>query len=166
VTDWIVVGRLLKTRGRIGEFIADVEADRAERLQTVLLRKPSQERPSEVSNVWFHSGRPILAFTGIGSISAAEPWEHAEILVPAEERAVAEEGAYLHQDLIGCTVEDHSGPLGLVQAIDEFGGPPVLRLSTPAGKELLIPFVKAMCTEIDIPGKRIRMQLPEGLTDL
>jgi 16S rRNA processing protein RimM len=166
---WIAVGRLLRTRGRVGEFIAQIDSNdpsRAERLKTVLLRKPSQEKLFDVASVWFHGDRPILQFTGIDSISAAEPWEHSEILVPAEERAVPEEGAYLHADLIGCVVEDRGQLIGTIEGVDEFGGPPILRLTTPAGKELLIPFVKALCTEIDIPAKRIRVELPEGLTDL
>jgi 16S rRNA processing protein RimM len=163
------VGRLLRTRGRVGEFIAEIDSpdpERAERLKTVLLRKPLQEKSFEVENVWFHQGRPILQFTGIDSISAAEPWEHAEILVPPEERAKPEEGAYLHEDLIGCIVEDGGKILGIIEGIDEFGGPPILRLTTPEGKELLVPFVKAMCKDINVQEKRIRVELPEGLTDL
>ena len=166
---WVIVGRLLRTRGRVGEFIAEIDSPdplRAERLETVLLRKSPQEKTFEVAEVWFHQGRPILRFEGIDSISAAEPWEHSEILVPAEERDQPEEGAYLHDDLIGCVVEDASGALGTIEGIDEYGGPPVLRLKTPASKELLIPFVKAMCKEIDVKSKRIRMELPEGLTEL
>lgn len=166
---WVVVGRLLRTRGRVGEFIAEIDSNqpgRAERLKTVLLRKPSQEKIFEVANVWYHGDRPILQFTGINSISEAEPWEHSEILVPAEERAQPEEGAYLHEDLIGCVVEDRGQVIGTVAGVEEYGGPPTLRLTTPAGKELLIPFVRALCPEIDILGKRIRVELPEGLTDL
>lgn len=166
---WVVVGRLLRTRGRVGEFIAEIDSsdpERAERLKSVLLRKPPQEKSFEVTNVWFHGDRPILQFAGIDSISAAEPWEHAEILVPAEERALPEEGAYLHEDLIGCVVEDRGTVVGTIEGIDEYGGPPVLRLKTPAGKELLVPFVKAMCKEIDVKAKRITVELPEGLTDL
>ncbi len=163
------MGRLLRTRGRVGEFIAQIDSSdptRAERLKHVLLRKPTQEKQFDVANVWFHGDRPILQFTGIDSISAAEPWEHSEILVPAEERAQPEEGAYLHEDLIGCVVEDRGQVIGTVEGVEEFGGPPVLSLRSPAGKELLIPFVKAMCTEIDITAKRIRVELPEGLADL
>ncbi len=166
---WVVVGRLHRTRGRVGEFIAEIDSSdpsRAERLKTVLLRKPPLEELFEVANVWFHGDRPILQFHGIDSISAAEPWEHAEILVAPEDRAVPEEGAYLHEDLIGCVVEDRGKVLGTIQGVDEYGGPPTLRLTTPAGKELLIPFVKAMCQEIDVVAKRIRVEVPDGLTDL
>jgi ribosomal 30S subunit maturation factor RimM len=31
---------------------------------------------------------------------------------------------------------------------------------------MLIPFVHAMCREIDVARKIIRVELPEGLTDL
>jgi ribosomal 30S subunit maturation factor RimM len=34
------------------------------------------------------------------------------------------------------------------------------------GKELLIPFVPAICRQIDISAKRIAVVLPEGLKDL
>ncbi|MEO5924270.1 MAG: ribosome maturation factor RimM [Bryobacteraceae bacterium] len=166
---WVVVGRLLRTRGRVGEFIAQIDSpdpERAERLKTVLLRKPHQEKSFDVANVWYHGDRPILQFTGIDSISAAEPWEHSEILVPPEEKALPEEGAYLHEDLIGCVVEDRGKLIGTIEAIDEYGGPPVLRLKTPEGKELLVPFVKAMCKEINVQDKRIVAELPEGLLDL
>ena len=42
----------------------------------------------------------------------------------------------------------------------------VLDLKTPEGKELLIPFAKAFLKEVDLPNKRIRVELPAGLTEL
>lgn len=166
---WVVVGRLLRTRGRVGEFIAEIDSDqpgRAEKLKRVLLRKGPTERSAEVERLWFHSGRPILQFAGIDSISAAEPWEHAEILVAPDERVEPEPGAYLHEDLIGCSVVENGHALGTVDAIEELGGPPILRLCTPEGRELLIPFARAICRDIDIAHKRIGVELPEGLTEL
>ncbi|MEP6961731.1 MAG: ribosome maturation factor RimM [Acidobacteriota bacterium] len=172
--NWVVVGRLGRTRGRVGEFTAHIDSNqpgRAERIQTALLRlstsgKPVGEKTFEVERVWFHDGRPIFKFQGIDSISEAEVWEGAEMLVPAEDRVRAEPGEYLHSDLIGCSVESAGAVIGEVEFVDEFGGPPILRLKTPAGKELLIPFVRALCQDIDVEAKRIRVELPEGLTEL
>lgn len=169
---WVVVGRLLRIRGRVGEFIAEIDSDqpgRAERLKNVLLRKGPLEKFTQVERLWYHSGRPILQFAGIDSISAAEPWEHAEILVAPEERIQPESGEYLHEDLIGCSVEESGRVLGAVEAVQELselGGPPTLLLRTPEGRELLIPFVRAICRDIDIAHKRILVELPEGLTEL
>ena len=166
---WIVVGRLFRTRGRIGEFIAEIDSDqpgRAERLKNVLLRKGPLERLAQIERVWYHSGRPILQFAGIDSISAAEPWEGAEILVAPEERVQPEPGEYLHEDLIGSSVEENGRILGIIESIAEPGGPPMLLLRKPDGAELLIPFVRAICKEIDLAHKRIVVELPEGLAEL
>lgn len=161
---WLPVGRLLRTRGRVGELIAEIDSNqpgRAERLTRVLLRTPSAEASFQIARLWYHQDRPIFQFEGIDSISAAEPWEGAEILVPPEERVAAEEGEYLYDDLIGCVIEDRGRDVGAITAIEETGGPLLLRVD-----ELLIPFAKAYIVEIDIAAKRIRMDLPEGLTDL
>jgi 16S rRNA processing protein RimM len=166
---WIVVGRLLRTRGRVGEFIAEIDSDqpgRAERLKNVLLRKGPLEKFTQVERLWFHLDRPILQLAGIDSISTAEPWEHSEILVSPDERVQPEAGEYLHIDLIGCSVEENGQVLGTVAAIEELGGPPILVLRTVQGGEVLIPFVRAICKEIDVSHKRITVELPEGLTDL
>ena len=45
-------------------------------------------------------------------------------------------------------------------------GPPLVETTRPDGKELLIPFAKAIFTRIDIERKRIEVALPEGLTTL
>jgi 16S rRNA processing protein RimM len=166
---WISVGRLQRTRGRAGEFIAEIDSDepgRAERLHHVLLRKPPLESTFQVADVWYHGDRPILRFVGIDSISAAEPWERAEILVPPEERILPEEGAFLHSDLIGCVVTQGDRVLGTVESVEEYGGPSTLRLVDQYGRERLIPFVRPLCPEIDVAGKRIVVELPEGLADL
>jgi 16S rRNA processing protein RimM len=153
----------------VGEFLAEIDSQqpgRAERLKRVLLRKSSREQEFDVARLWFHDGRPVFAFAGIDSISAAEPWEGAEICVPAEERVQPEPGEYLHSDLIGCVVEERGRALGTIESIDEPGGPPMLVLKRPEGGELLIPFAKAYLREVDVGTKRITVKLPEGLTEL
>lgn len=166
---WVPVGRIWRTRGRVGEFICEIDSShpgRAELIQHVLLRKPPREAEFDVVRLWYHSGRPIFQFSGIDSISAAEPWEGSEILVRAEEKVAPEPDEYFHDDLIGCVVEDATRVLGTISAVHEYGAHPTLELTTPAGGELLIPFVKAYLRGIDIPGKHIRVELPEGLTEL
>jgi ribosomal 30S subunit maturation factor RimM len=34
------------------------------------------------------------------------------------------------------------------------------------GKDLMIPFARSICVEIDVPAKRIAVDLPAGLKDL
>jgi 16S rRNA processing protein RimM len=45
----------------------------------------------------------------------------------------------------------------------EGAGPAMLVVRTPAGEELLIPFVRAYLRKVDIEAKRLEMDLPAGL---
>lgn len=168
--DLVPVGRLRRTRGRRGELQGEIYSNRpgrAEALKQVVLEVPGRRRESVIEEYWLHGGIPVFKFAGIDSISDAETWEGADILVAPEERALPEEGEYTHEDLIGCRVVDEAGiSLGLVAGVEEFGGPPLLNVTAAEGKELLIPFARAICFEIDVPGKQIRVKLPEGLADL
>ncbi|MEP7352310.1 MAG: ribosome maturation factor RimM [Acidobacteriota bacterium] len=168
-SEWIVAGRLGRVRGRIGELAGAIDSNqpgRAERLKDVLLKAGPREIKAEVERLWFHQGRPIFKFVGIDSISDAEPWEHAEILVPPSERVQPEPGEYLDADLIGCVLLDGVSRVGIVQSVDDYGGGPLLTVLRTDGREALVPFAKAICQEIDVAGKIIRVQLPEGLLDL
>lgn len=76
------------------------------------------------------------------------------------------EGEYSHADLVGCRVLAGDTEIGTVDRIEEYGGPQLLAVARPGGKETLIPFAKSICKEIDVAAKVIRVELPEGLLDL
>jgi 16S rRNA processing protein RimM len=120
------------------------------------------------SNPSIYQGRPVFKFEGIDTMTDAELWQGAGIFVAAEDVAKPEEGAYSYADLVGSRVVDlgKDGALGVVEAIEEFGGPPVLRVRAADGKEILIPFARAICKQIDPASKTIGVELPEGLLDL
>ena len=121
-----------------------------------------------MERVWHHGGRTVLKFEGVDSISAAEQWTGADILVEESERAVPEPGEYSHADLIGCAlIDDATGQeLGRVQGVEDYGSSPLLEVEAAGGRRMLIPFARSICREIDVAGKRIRANLPEGLTEL
>jgi 16S rRNA processing protein RimM len=125
------------------------------------------ETPLEIERIWRHKDALIFKFAGVDSISAAEAFEGAEVCIPKEERAPLPEGEYYQSDLVGCQVVDaQTGRLiGLVTDWQEYGGPPLLEVRGESGKEVLIPFVKSICTEIDPAARRILVDLPEGLEE-
>ena len=168
--EWVAIGRLMKVRGNRGELLAELDSadpEREQKLEEVALSKDGKHRKVRVENAWRHDGRPVLKFEGIDSISDAEVWERAEILVPREEVEVPEEGGYSHETLVGCRVETTAGELvGEVKAVEEFGGPPLLNLEMPDGREVLVPFARSICKKIDVDAKVIQVELPEGLIEL
>lgn len=121
----------------------------------------------EIERIWRHKNALIFKFAGVDSISAAEALEGANVCIPKDERAALPEGEYYQSDLIGCQVLDAAtGRLvGVVTDWQEYGGPPLLEVKGEDGKEVLIPFAKAICREIDPAGRRILVELPEGLEE-
>ena len=121
----------------------------------------------EVERTWVHGEHVIFKFKGVDTISDAERLAGADVSIPLEQRPAAPEGEYYRTDLVGCEVFDADGRLlGRVEEWQETGGTPLVEVRTPAGKELLIPFAKAIFTRIDVQRNRIEVSLPEGLADL
>lgn len=168
MNDWVVIGRLMRARGNRGELIGQFDStdpDREAALKKVALDLNGRRQIFDIEEVWRHDGRPVFKFVGVDSISDAEVWERAEILVPPDEVEKPEDGAYSYQDLVGCRVVSGNSDLGAVDSVEDYGGPSLLKVKTSEGKEVLIPFAREICKEIDVAAKRIRVELPEGLLD-
>jgi 16S rRNA processing protein RimM len=162
---WIAVALLGKTRGNRGEITAlalSPKLERFEGLAEVFLFGNGER--VEVEETWFHQGTLVFKFRGVDTISDAERLYGVEVRVPIEQRIPLEPGEFFQSDLIGCEVVDRrSGQsLGSVSAWQEGGGSGLLVVDNG----LLIPFVRAICVEIDPAARRIAVELPEGLKDL
>jgi 16S rRNA processing protein RimM len=106
----------------------------------------------------------IFKFRGIDTISDAQPLVGCEVRVPLAERAPLEPGEFFQSELIGCEVFDRgSGErIGRVTDWQEGGGAGILVVDG----QLMIPFARAICVEIDPAARRIAVELPPGLKDL
>lgn len=171
MSHWTAIAALVKPRGNKGELTAISLSSKPERfahLTKVHLfgdALPEQSREYKVERVWDHDGTLIFKFAGIDSINEAEKLRGAEVRIPTEQRAPLEEGEYYQSDLIGCEVRDLATNrlIGKVTGWEEYGGPSLLDIDNG---RILIPFVKAICPEIDPQARVIKVQLPEGLEDL
>jgi len=158
--------------GRRGELFAESLSggpERFEELPEVLLFRGDEAagQAVEIESVWDHRGGLIFKFRGVDSISDAEALRGAEVRIPVEARRRLAKDEYYQSDLVGCeVVERGSGRrLGVVSGWQECGGPALLEVERE-GEPLLIPFARTICVEIDAPGRRIVVDLPEGLTEL
>jgi len=120
----------------------------------------------EVERTWMHGDHLIFKFKGVDTISDAERLAGADVAIPMEARAQIAEGEYYQSDLLGWQVFDGVRLLGTVAGWQETGGPLLVEVRTPQGKELLIPFAKAIFTKIDAGQRRIEVNLPDGLLEL
>jgi 16S rRNA processing protein RimM len=167
---YIAIARIARTRGNRGEVLADSYTDFPDRfllLSEVWVALPDGSREQlALESSWEHSGRPVLKFAGIDSISSAERLVGAWIEIEANQAVELPEGTYFDHDLIGCTVRNVSGEhLGTVKEILRIAGNHQLVVERE-GKEYMIPAVPAICRDVSISEKRILVDLPEGLMDL
>jgi 16S rRNA processing protein RimM len=153
----MVVARLLRARGIKGELAAYPLTEHPERLKTVYVRDVALE----VERAWTHKDRLILKFRGVDTRTDAEKLEGAEVSIPAEERPPAPEGEYYLADLVGCEVFDADRCIGVVTGWQDHGGPALLEVG-----DLLIPFARSICVDIDVKTRRIQVTPPEGLLEL
>jgi 16S rRNA processing protein RimM len=100
-------------------------------------------------------------------MSDAERLAGMVLCVPEQERPPVAEGEFYQSDLTGAELVDRTGRvIGQVTGWKTYGGPDLLEVKTESGKEILVPFARSICIEIDAAAKRIVADLPEGLIEL
>ena len=164
------VGRIARTHGLRGQVIVDVNTDfPEERFQPgldVFVERNGVVEALRIATLRFQGGRPVIGFDGIDTIDRAEELAGQEMRVPVDRlMALPAETFYWH-DLIGCAVETSTGrAVGVVSGVEGTMGSSRIVVDGPRG-EVLIPLAAEICTTIDVAGKRIVVNAPEGLLDL
>ncbi len=169
MTDLVAIAKIARPRGIRGEVVADLLTDFPERfdgLKAVTAVLPNGERREvEIEVLRFQNDRLLLKFAGIGSVEAAEGLRDAEICVAESDAVELEDGEFYDWELAGCTVETADGEtLGVIREVMRTGGTDILVVAGEE-KEYLIPFAEAICTDVDIDKKIVRVDPPEGLLE-
>jgi 16S rRNA processing protein RimM len=192
---WVLVARILRSRGNKGEVAAELLTDFPQRLtqlkEVFVGHADGQNEPRRfvLKSCWLsqnHRGQAVFHLEGVTSISEAEKFRGLEVLLPIAQRVTLPAGQYFVSDLIGCSVFEipasapvvSSSPCSLAEAPallgtvrdvqfpgEETPGTPLLEVDTAKG-EILIPLAVDICTRIDITARRIEVTLPEGLREL
>jgi 16S rRNA processing protein RimM len=173
---WVLLARIVRPQGRRGEVLADIFTDFPEHFaqrKQLFVRPPARSqtdvmREVKVVSHWLHKGRVVLKFAQVDSMAEAENLRGFDLVIPREERMPLSGDAVYVSDLMGVRVIDVSGggsiDAGVITDVEPEGaGPAMLVVRSQAGDELLIPFVRAYLRKMDLEGKRLEMDLPEGL---
>jgi len=171
--DWdqmVLVGRIARPHGIRGQVIVTPETDFVEERfragATFWTRSGRGDELLTVSTARVQHGRPVIGFEGFSTIEDVEPLAGLELRVPESALMPLPEGAYYHHDLVGCVVETAGGErIGEVTRVNGGVGASLLSINGPRG-EVLVPLVAAICVEVDIAGRRIRIEPPAGLLEL
>jgi 16S rRNA processing protein RimM len=166
----VLVGRIARPHGIRGHVIVTPETDFVdERFRTGATFWTRSDRGDEtltVNAARVQNGRPVIGFEGFTRIEDVERLAGLDLRVPEDTLQPLAEGAYYVHDLVGCAVETVSGErVGEVLRVDGGAGASVLSIRGPRG-EVLVPLAADICIEVDVAGRRIRINPPEGLLEL
>jgi len=165
----VAIAKIVKPRGLRGEVVADLLTDfpaRFEDLEDVIGLSPSDVRSDlKIENFWFQKDRVVLKFHGVDTVEAADELRGIEVCIPESDAVDLEEGEFFDWQLTGCEVETVDGEkVGTVRELLRTGGTEVLVVEN-GNREYLIPFAEAICLEVDIGAKKIRIDPPDGLLE-
>jgi 16S rRNA processing protein RimM len=166
----IVVGRIARSHGIRGQVFINPETDFIEERFAVgsrlLTRGPAGEETLTINSFRVQGGRPVVGFEGFERIEDVGRLAGRELRVREETLQPLAPGSFYHHQLVGCRVELSDGTVvGEVERVDGGIGGSRLVIAGEAG-EILVPLATAICVEIDVAAKRIRIEPPEGLLDL
>jgi 16S rRNA processing protein RimM len=167
----IAVGVIRRAHGVRGE--ASVEPwtdsiDRFDELRTVTLVAPDEttSRDVQIESWRTHVNRALIKFAGINTPEEIADLQDWTIEIPEKHARKLHAGQYFLHDLAGVKLVDAAGnERGVVREAYAGGSGVLLNVEGPKGT-FEVPFAAEICTEIDLPGKRIVVNLPEGLDDL
>lgn len=103
--------------------------------------------------------------TGVTTKEAADALKGVQLFAPRARLPNLDDDEYYHSDLIGMTVLDTGGTLiGTVKTVLNHGAGDLLELSTASGT-VYLPFTLAAVPTVDLAGKRLIADPPDGVFD-
>lgn len=165
------VGKIVNTHGVRGEIkvwpqtdFPDVRFRPGARLLLVNPEADGEPEIVEVVSAREQKNMFIVKLKGWNDINAIEKYKGWELKVEAENRVPLDEGEYYLSDIVGCAVVTEEGEeLGFVKEILSPGANDVWVVKRPKGADLLLPFIDEVVKEVDVAGRKVKVQLMEGL---
>lgn len=172
----LVVGRVVKSHGLRGELVVDVRTDDpATRFApgSVLHIRSSrsgtpQSREVRVESARPHGTRLLVRLQGIVDRDAADDLRGTLFVVDsADLPPITDPDEFYDHQLEGLAVRTVSGQeVGSISEVLHTSAGELLSVHTPAGAEVLVPFVQAIVTSVSLTDRVVEIDPPEGLLDL
>lgn len=166
----VTVGRIGRPHGIRGDVVVGVRTDepelrfaRGSRLDT----DPAEVGPLTVAGSKWHSGELLVRFEGVSDRDAAAELRGTWLTVDSATIAPLEDpDEFRDGDLVGLSVRTVDGtPVGTVDDVLH-SGQDVLVIKSADGREVMVPFVKPLVPDVDIPGGTLTINPPDGLLNL
>jgi 16S rRNA processing protein RimM len=159
----VTVARIGRAHGLAGEVRLDVRTESpARRLApgTMLRTEPAAAGPLTVERLREDGGAWFARFAEVRDRTEAEALRGVALVAAPE---VEDEAWYAHE-LTGLEAVLPDGtPLGRIEGLEHLPMHDLLVLRERTGQRTLVPFVRAIVPEVDVPGRRVVIDPPGGL---
>jgi 16S rRNA processing protein RimM len=166
----VTVGRIGRPHGVRGDVVVGVRTDEPElrfakgsRLDT----DPVALGPLTVAATKWHSGELLVRFEGIADRDAAADLRGTWLFVDSSTIAAPDDpDEFRDADLRGLAVRTVDGiDVGVVDDVLH-SGQDTLIVKAADGREVMIPFVKPIVPEVDVPAGYLVIDPPQGLLNI
>lgn len=165
------VGRLTKAHGLKGAIKVELYTDAPEKRfvpgAVFSLQVPTSSRwhgkTLELNELKWYNSHAVAFFKGVSDRTEAESLIKAILWIDQDlAEASEEEDAWFDHQLVGLRVIRDGVEVGTVSQIDHFPAQDLLTVATASG-DVLVPFVKAIVTAVDVTAGTMTVTPPNGL---
>jgi len=167
---FISVGKILNFHGVQGEAKVGFSKNQQDfflALTDVFVKLDNVYKPLKITRSRLNKTFAIVKFEGISSINELLPLKGCLLFV--QEKTIREnldDDEFLIDELVGLDVVDNDGnKLGFVVGVSNNGATDLLSVKTKTKKICLIPFVKAIVTDVSLKDKKVTINNIEGLLE-
>ncbi len=170
MTKFISVGKILNFHGIQGEAKVGFSRNQEEffcGLKEVFVKNHDEYAPLKIKSVRLHKNFAIVKFDGINSIDELLDYKGSLLFVEENTiREALEEDEFLIDELVGLDVVDEKGEkVGFVIGVSNNGATDLLSVKTKSKNVSLVPFVKAIVTDVSLKEKKITINNIAGLLE-
>ncbi len=170
MTKFISVGKILNFHGIQGEAKVGFSRNQEDffcGLKEVFVKNHDEYTPLKIKSVRLHKNFAIVKFESINSIDELLDYKGSLLFVEENTiREALEEDEFLIDELVGLDVVDEKGEkVGFVIGVSNNGATDLLSVKTKSKNVSLVPFVKAIVTDVSLKEKKITINNIEGLLE-
>ena len=166
----VLIGKVGSPVGIKGEFRVNLYSQDSGNLKegkVLLLERAEKSVSGAIEKVRYQKDKPVVRLEGVEDRNAAEDIRGMDVSIYAEDMEELPEGEHYVRDLIGCRVVDiaQGAEIGVLNDVIQNTAQSILDVSTPEGKQVLIPAVDAFLRSIDEEAGVIEVELIPGFLD-
>ena len=167
----VLIGKVGSPVGIKGEFRVNLYSQDSGNLKegkVLLLERAEKSVSGAIKKVRYQKDKPVVRLEGIEDRNAAEDIRGMDVSIYAKDMEELPEGEHYVRDLIGCKVVDlaqDGAEIGVLRDVIQNTAQSVLDVSTPDGKQVLIPAVDVFLRSIDEEAGVIEVELIPGFLD-